>query len=59
MYSSSDFCGEEQDQGEKLLPQLLFWAELYRPGNYGLVCGKVMPGLQGWIGSVLLLLLGH
>lgn len=59
MYSSSDFCEEEQDQDDKLLPQLLFWAELYRPGNYGLVWGKVMPGLQGWIGNVFPLLPGH
>lgn len=59
MYPSRDFCEEEQAQGTMLLPQLLFLAELYYLGNYGLACGKVMPGLQGWIGNVFTLLPGH
>lgn len=59
MYRSRDFCEEEQAQGTMLLPQLLFLPELYYPGSNGLACGKVMPGMQGWIGSVFTLLPGQ
>lgn len=41
------FVRRSKPRGAVLLPQLLFLAKLYHPGNYGLACGKVIPGLQG------------